>query len=116
MGKNFSSKEYKFKKVFIIIYITHSSEKNAKQLTNCLLEERLIACTNIFPIQSAYWWQGKIQNDDEVVSLVKTTSELWERVKSRVEELHPYDVPAIIKMEVEGNDAYEKWIKESVKE
>ncbi len=100
--------------MFLIIYITHSSEKNAKQLTNILLEERLIACTNIFPIQSAYWWQGAIQNDDEFVSLVKTTPELWENLKNRVSELHPYEIPAIIKMEVEGNDAYEEWIRASV--
>ena len=100
--------------MFLIIYITHSSEENAKVLTDSLLKEQLIACVNIFPIQSAYWWKNEIQNDDEFVSLVKTTPNLWERVKKRVEELHPYDVPAIIKMEVEANDAYEEWIKTSV--
>ena len=99
---------------FISIYITHSSESEAKKVTNHLLEKKLVACGNIFPMQSAYWWEGKIQNDDEYVSIVKTRTDLWERVKQEVETIHPYDVPCIMKIEVEANESYEKWIHESV--
>ncbi len=74
----------------------------------------MVACGNIFPMKSAYWWEGKIQSDDEYISIVKTTTAMWQRVKEEVEKIHPYDVPCIMKIEVEANEAYEKWIEESV--
>lgn len=95
---------------FIIIYITHESESAAQTLTNTLLEQKLIACANTFPMTSAYWWQGAIQNDAEWVSIVKTKTALWEIVRDKIEALHPYEVPCIMKIEAEANDAYEKWI------
>lgn len=99
---------------FAIIYITHSSEAEAQRVCGHLLQEKMIACANIFPITSAYWWQGSIQHDNEWVSIVKTTLENWEKVKSEVEKVHPYEVPCIMKFEVEANAAYEKWIRDEV--
>lgn len=101
---------------FCMVYVTHADQRSAWILINVLLEEKLIACSNIFPIQAAYWWQGEINSEDEVVSIMKTPLSHWEVVKSRIEELHPYDVPCIIKIEVEANAAYEEWIHNSVKE
>ncbi|MDA2936115.1 divalent-cation tolerance protein CutA [Patescibacteria group bacterium AH-259-L05] len=96
---------------FIIIYITHKDEKEAKHVANHLLDKKLIACANIFPIKSLYWWKGKIQKDNEVVSLVKTQKENWNKVKSEVKKIHPYDVPCIMKLDVSANKDYEDWIK-----
>ena len=56
---------------FIVVYITHANLKNAKKISDELLKKRLIACANYFPIQSSYWWKGKIENSDEIVSIVK---------------------------------------------
>ncbi|MBK7873804.1 MAG: divalent-cation tolerance protein CutA [Saprospiraceae bacterium] len=100
---------------FIVIYITHSSEAEAKRVSDHLLQQKLVACANIFPINSAYWWQGQIQYEGEWVSIVKTTLENWEKVKFEVEKIHPYDVPCIMKIEVEANNAYEQWIRDEVK-
>lgn len=99
---------------FAIIYITHRSETEAKKVSDHLLDKRLVACANIFPITSAYWWQHAIQHEEEWVSIVKTTLENWEKVKSEVEKVHPYEVPCIMKFEVEANEPYEKWIKNEV--
>lgn len=101
---------------FNFIYITHESEQAARTLTEALLQEKLIACANIFPITSAYWWQGAIAREGEWVSIVKTTLEKWESVKARIEALHPYEVPCIMRLEVEANEAYERWIRNSVNE
>jgi periplasmic divalent cation tolerance protein len=101
---------------FIAVYITHASEDAARSLTDVLIEERLIACANIFPISSTYWWQGVIQNEGEFVSIVKTVPQNWSALQRRVTALHPYDVPCIMKVNVEANKAYENWIKDSVKE
>ena len=98
---------------FIIIYITHPDELTAKKISSYLVEKKLVACSNLFPITSAYWWKDSVQNDQEWVSIVKTKTELWEQTKTAIESIHPYDVPCIMKMDVEANEAYVKWIKDS---
>ena len=101
---------------FHIVYITHESEAAARQLTEVLLGEKLIACANLFPITSAYWWQGAVARESEWVSIVKTIPENWMALQARVEALHPYDVPCIMRLEANANAAYEKWIRDSVNE
>ena len=95
---------------FIVVYITHPSLEEAKKITDHLLERKLIACANFVPIESAYRWRGAVENEHEVVSLVKTRAEHWEALRTAVERLHPYEVPCIMKLEVEANEAYEAWI------
>lgn len=99
---------------FLVIYTTHESKEAAERLTQPLLQERYIACVNLFPMQSAYWWQGSIQQEGEWVALLKTVPENWEAVKAKVESLHSYQVPCIMKWEVEANASYENWIRENV--
>jgi periplasmic divalent cation tolerance protein len=99
---------------FIIIYCTHASEEEAKRLSKALLERRLIACANIFPMQSMYWWQDAIEEGREWVSILKTVESRWEEVRQAIEETHPYEVPCIMKIEVSANTAYEQWIEQEV--
>lgn len=99
---------------FILIYITHPNEDEATRVTNVLVEQKYVACSNIFPITSAYWWNGAIANEKEWVSIVKTVPENWEAVKAKVAAIHPYEVPCIMKINVEANDEYEQWIRKSV--
>ena len=99
---------------FIIVYITHANESEATKVTDFLIEHKFAACANIFPIKSAYWWKGDIENNDEFVSIVKTIPENWEALKAEVEKIHPYDVPCIMKLKVEANPPYEQWIRDAV--
>jgi len=96
--------------MFIIIYITYPDQKTAEDICKQLLEKRLVVCANILPIKSLYWWKGKIENNDEIVSIVKTSNSNWESVRDEVVRLHPYDVPCIMKLDVEANKEYEAWI------
>jgi periplasmic divalent cation tolerance protein len=96
--------------VFIIVYITHKNEKEARKVANYLLKKRLVACANIFPVKSIFRWNGKLEDTREVVTLVKTRKENWQMVKSEVEKIHPYEVPCIMKLSAEANADYEKWI------
>lgn len=100
---------------FIIVYITHKNQEEAEKIVSHLLNKKLIACANIFPIKSSYWWKGKIENSDEVVSIAKTKKENWKKIKSEVKKIHSYEVPCIIKMDVEANEEFEKWINEEVR-
>ncbi|QQS30229.1 MAG: divalent-cation tolerance protein CutA [Sphingobacteriales bacterium] len=95
---------------FIVVYITAAGEQEAKNIAGRLLEKRLIACANIFPVQSTYHWQGALVEDAEFVALVKTRSEFWEIVKEEVLKTHSYQTPCIMKFEVEANPEYERWI------
>ena len=102
---------------FVIIYITHPNLKEAKKVAGALLRDKLIACVNYFPIESAYWWKGKVKHSKEIVSLVKTRKENWAKVKKVIEAIHPYETPCIMKLEVESNKSYAGWIrKETEKE
>ena len=103
------------KMAFIIIYITHKNLKEAKKITNYLLKKKCIACANFFPIESMYWWKNKITNSKEIVSIVKTKKENWEKIKSEVKKLHPYECPCIMKLNVEANEDYETWINSETK-
>jgi periplasmic divalent cation tolerance protein len=99
---------------FTLLYVTHPDEKTAREISERLLDERLIACANTFSIASGYWWNGAVQREGEWVTLLKTTASAWPSVEKRVLELHPYDTPCVMKMEVSANAAYEAWIEESV--
>ncbi|MEK6917612.1 MAG: divalent cation tolerance protein CutA [Nanoarchaeota archaeon] len=100
---------------FIIVYITHKSLSEAKKVCEHLLKRKLIACVNYFPIQSAYWWKGKIDSANEVVSIVKSKKENWNEIKSEIKQIHPYETPCIMKFDVEANEDYEKWINKETK-
>lgn len=99
----------------VFVYITCKDKEEAKKISKALLEKRLIACSNMFPIESMYWWEGKIQEDNEIVILAKTKAPNYNKIKQEVKKLHSYDVPCILKIDVEANKLYQKWIDEEVK-
>lgn len=96
---------------FIIIYSTFPSLKIGKKIANSLLKEKLIACVNFSPIESIYSWKGKIENSKEIAGIMKTKSENWQKVQAKIKELHPYEVPCIVKIRAEGSGEYARWIE-----
>lgn len=98
----------------ISIYITFPTESAARKITRLLIQKRLVACSNIFPIESAYWWKEQIENEKEWVGIVKTLANQWENVQAAVEAVHPYDVPCLIRYDISANASYEKWIADQV--
>jgi periplasmic divalent cation tolerance protein len=76
-----------------------------------LLQKKLIACSNSFPMKASSCWTGKVQECDEVISILKTRKENWEKVRDEIKNLHPYDVPCIMKLDVEANKEYEDWVE-----
>ena len=80
-----------------------------------LVKEKLIACANIFPITSLYFWQGEMKDDNEVVLIAKTTTEKAEQVEKKIISMHSYKLPCILKFSGEANREYENWVKSQVK-
>ena len=101
---------------YIVVYVT-APEGEAAALSKTLVEERLVACVNIVPgLRSIYWWQGKIEDEPEVLCIMKTRSNLFESLRDRVRELHSYEVEEIIALPIlAGNPPYLDWIKENTK-
>ncbi|MBN2423363.1 divalent-cation tolerance protein CutA [Candidatus Woesearchaeota archaeon] len=100
----------------IFIYITFPSREEAKKISKHLLEKRLIACVNIFPIESMYWWKNEIQEDNEFVIIAKTSEKNFEKVKQEVKEIHTYETPCIVSWKIDNvNSEFLDWIKKEIK-
>ena len=90
-------------------YVTAPPEA-AEELARTLVEERLAACINRVECRSTYRWDGEIHEDDEEILFVKTTDEAYDDLVGRLEELHPYDVPCIERLdESDELPAFAQW-------
>ncbi len=89
---------------FILIYTTYKNMEEAQKVAGLLLNEKLIACANFFPITSTYSWKGKVETAEEIVAILKTMAENWQTVRDAVLADHSYETPCVIKLaEVEAN-------------
>lgn len=100
----------------ISVYITCKDMQEAKLIAGHLLEKRLIACANIFPVRSMYRWQGKVIDEPEVSMLCKAKKESFERIKEEVRQLHSYEIPCIVALPWHASeDEFRKWVEEETK-
>ncbi len=101
---------------YIIVIMTTSNKEEAAKIVRSLLKERLIACANIVgPVSSLFWWQGKIDEENEFLVFMKSHKSLFEKLSERVMEIHSYAVPEIIALPViESSPPYLEWLKNSL--
>jgi len=99
----------------ILVYITNPTKKVAEKIAKILLERRLVACANIFEIESFYWWERKIERAKEFVLIGKTIEKNYKKIKEEVEKIHPSEIPCILKIKAEANKKYLNWLKSEVK-
>ena len=97
---------------FITVFITAPNEEEASKISRTIVEERLAACVNIIrSVRSIYRWQGRVEDESEVLMIVKTKRTLFVRLQERVKELHSYEIPEIIGLPViEGSKDYLDWL------
>ena len=97
-----------------LAYITASSEEEAYAIGKALVSERLAASVNMIgPVRSLYWWEGKIQDAQEVVIVAKTDAALVDKLTEKVISLHSYDCPCVIAIPIEkGYQPFLNWIEE----
>ncbi|MEM6299040.1 MAG: divalent-cation tolerance protein CutA [Bacteroidota bacterium] len=99
----------------IFIYITNPSREVARQMASLLLENQLIACANLHEIESLYRWEGKLEQENEVVLIAKTKTEYFSQIEALIKENHPYDVPCITQVPVKFNLPYGEWVESQLK-
>jgi periplasmic divalent cation tolerance protein len=92
--------------------VTTANKEEAEKIAQCLLNEKLVACINIFgPVSSLFWWRGKIERAEEYILLMKSHLKLFEKLAERIKALHSYEVPEIIALPiVRGYKAYMEWL------
>ena len=100
------------------LYITAGTRDEAQAIARTLVEERLVACANIFgDMDSVYWWDGAVKSETEVAFIVKTRASLVEEVVARITELHSYDCPCVVALAIDGgNPDYLAWIEAETRE
>ncbi|MBE0408911.1 MAG: divalent-cation tolerance protein CutA [Anaerolineales bacterium] len=103
---------------FIVVLITAPSQEIGEKIATLLIEKRLAACVNITgPVQSLYTWEGKINQDEERLLIVKTKADIFEdKFVAAVRSIHPYDVPEIIALPITmGSRHYLDWLDEEIR-
>jgi len=102
---------------YIVVLCTVPDQASGRKIAGDLLARRLAACVNISgTVESHYWWEDKIQQDEEFVLIIKTREDLFPPLEEAILRMHPYDVPEVIALPIKrGSPAYLQWIAAETK-
>jgi periplasmic divalent cation tolerance protein len=102
---------------YVVVLTTLPGDGDSQSLARALVDERLAACVNVLaPMESLYRWEGKIEHETERQIIIKTSRERVAALWDRVRELHPFEVPEFIVLQIaDGNEAYLRWIGDSTR-
>lgn len=100
----------------IVALSTCPDEATAERLARALVSERLATCVNrVTGIASTYFWDGRLQEDAEILLIIKTTAARLAELETRLQALHPYELPELVALEVTGgNEHYLQWVRTGV--
>jgi len=98
---------------FIQVITSVDSREKAEEIARKLLEGRLAACVQVLgPMRSRYWWEGKLEEAEEWLCLIKAKATDYARIESAIKAAHPYTVPEILAMPIaKGNPDYLEWLR-----
>ena len=97
---------------YVQVFVTIGKREEAEGIVREVVSRRLAACGQVAgPITSTYWWDGKIEQSQEWLCILKTRSDLYDALEQAVKGLHPYEVPEIVAVPlVRGNREYLAWL------
>ncbi len=98
---------------YIQVVTSVGSRTDAQAIARTLVERRLAGCVQVVgPITSTYWWEGKVEEAEEYLCLIKTRQDMFTTLEATIASLHPYDVPEILALPVSaGSQRYLDWLK-----
>ena len=100
---------------YVAVLITAPNDREASLLSHALIDGKLIACANRFPVQSIYRWKESIENEPEIMLICKALASNLDSIIKRVKELHSYEVPEIIALPIiGGSEDYLAWVEDSI--
>ncbi|WP_242063086.1 divalent-cation tolerance protein CutA [Nostoc sp. FACHB-145] len=92
------------------IALTNVPPEHGERIARLLVEEHIVACVNLYPIHSIYSWKGEICSEAEMTLMMKVSAEGVERLKGRICELHPYELPEFVVLDVDSNASLQEYI------
>ena len=98
-----------------LVLVTHPNKEHAERITRGVIDAKLAACVLVTDVKSFYNWEGKLSKDDEVVTILKTSTDKATELKNYIEINHDYDVPAIISFQANANESYGNWLEQQVR-
>jgi periplasmic divalent cation tolerance protein len=100
-----------------IVLTTAGSEQEARRIANALVDQKLAACVSIVPkLESIFIWEGKTQESQELMLIIKTTAAAFKQVRDAIKDMHSYERPECLSIAIEdGDQDYLRWITDSVK-
>ncbi|HZN55374.1 MAG TPA: divalent-cation tolerance protein CutA [Candidatus Polarisedimenticolaceae bacterium] len=95
-----------------VVLTTAGSDEEASKIASALVERGLAACVSVVPgVRSTYRWEGRMLTESESLLVIKTRRERFEAVRRAIREMHSYDVPEVILLEIaDGDPDYLAWI------
>ncbi len=107
--------QQKEKQACLLVLSTFPNVEAARQIGTILVQRQLAACVNLVPeVTSIYRWKDKVETGGEILALIKTTAENLDPLKAAITDLHPYDEPEVVALEIAGGSAsYLNWLVES---
>lgn len=100
---------------FILVYIASPTGAEARKIAKHLLKKKLIACGNIYRVNSFYVWKRKLVDAAEHVLIGKTVEKNFKEIKEEVGRIHSYETPCILKIPAEANERFFSWVKDELK-
>lgn len=96
---------------YAIVTTTVDSQEGADAIVARVLDEKLAACVQAFPVTSHYVWQGERRKEPEILLQMKIKSSDWAALREAIRDVHPYDTPEIVRTPIEdGHAPYLRWI------
>jgi periplasmic divalent cation tolerance protein len=100
----------------ILIFVSFESNDDAERAANYLVDNKLAACVEIYPVKNFYYWKGEKVAAREVSGVIKTDDGYFEKVKKALGKILPYEIPQIIEVRASNvNESYLEWLKSSIK-
>ena len=99
-----------FNQEIYLVITTEADKKNASKLADLLLREKLIPCVTFKNVESHFWWEGNINQSEEVQLMIKCKKENVNKVCNKIAEYHSYEIPEIIYFRVSANANYHNWV------
>ena len=94
----------------VLVMVTFPNDDSAKSMIDKVLEQKLAACILRSKVNSSYMWEGQEQDEEEVIALFKTIPSNFEQLEQYILDNHPYDVPAILRIDALANQDYQNWV------
>ena len=96
----------------IAVYVTFANKKEAEEICGVLVDEKLIACANIFPCTSIHIWKDVKRKGEESIAIIKASEKNWGKIEKKIKELHSYETPCIVAYKsFKASKEYAEWVE-----